>query len=148
MTSQVATVRMAYATQTSTTGGAPVDVPSWTLRGVGAIRVLYGIVLFAALILGADVGTGMAVPVFVAAGLVSVLLGLATVALTLRLLDRDDLVLAAVVVDAAVVILGVAALMVGWAQFAIFGAAVVLAGVVIAALSAAVVAIVTAVRDA
>ncbi|MGS2811241.1 hypothetical protein [Nocardia sp. MW-W600-9] len=147
MTSQVATVRMAYATQTST-GGTPVDVSSWTLRGVGAIRVLYGLVPFAALILGTDVGTGTAVPVFVAVGLVSVLLGLATVALTPRLLGRDDIVLAAVVVDAAVVILGVAALMMGWDQFTVFAAAVVLAGVVIAALSAAMVAIVTAVRDA
>ncbi|MEV0062245.1 hypothetical protein [Nocardia sp. NPDC050718] len=147
MTSQVATVQMAYATRTST-GGAPVDASAWTLRGVGAIRVLYGLVPFAALILGVEVGTGLAVPVFVAVGLVSVLLGLATVALAPRLLERDDVVLASVSVDAVLVVLGVAALMVGWAQFTVAAAAVVLGGVVLAALSAAVVAIVTAVRTA
>ncbi|MFI6569907.1 hypothetical protein [Nocardia fluminea] len=147
MTSQVTTARMAYATKTST-GGAPVDVSSWTLRGVGAIRVLYGLVLFATLILGADVGTGMAVPVLVVVGLVSVALGLATVALTPRLLGRDDAVLVAVGVDAILVVLGVAALMMGWDQFTVAAAGVVLGGVVIGALSAAIVAIVTAVREA
>ncbi|MEV6659602.1 hypothetical protein [Nocardia fluminea] len=147
MTSQVTTARMAYATKTSTRG-APVDVPSWTLRGVGTIRVLYGLVPFATLILGADAGTGMAAPVLVVVGLVSVVLGLATVALTPRLLGRDDAVLAAVGVDAILVVLGVAALMMGWDQFTVAAAGVVLGGVVIGALSAAVVAIVTAVREA
>ncbi|MFB7874420.1 hypothetical protein ACFC06_04155 [Nocardia sp. NPDC056064] len=146
MTSQVADVRMTYATRPSV-GRAPVEMPAAALRGIGAVRVLFGLVAFGALIAGFDGGTGMAVPVLAVVGAVSVLQGLATVMATPRLLRDDRAVLSSVAADAVLVVLGVAALMVGWDQFTVAGAAVVLGGAVIAALSAVAVAVVTALAE-
>ncbi|WP_336082669.1 hypothetical protein [Nocardia sp. SSK8] len=146
MTSQVADVRMAYATRPSA-GGAPVEVPAATLRGLGALRVLFGLVAIGALIAGFGAGTGMAAPVLAVAGVATVLQGLATAVAAPRLLRDDRAVLASVAVDAVLVVLGVAALMVGWAEFTVAGAAVVLGGSVIAALSAVTVAVVTALNE-
>ncbi|WP_278262427.1 hypothetical protein [Nocardia sp. AG03] len=146
MTSQVADVRMTYATRPAADRG-PVEVPATALRGIGAVRVLFGLVALGALIAGFDAGTGMAAPVLAIVGAVSIALGLATVATTPRLLRDDRAVLSSVAADAVLVVLGVAALMIGWDQFTVAGAAVVLGGAVIAALSAVSVAVVTALHE-
>lgn len=142
MTSQVASAPIGFA------AGASVRRPRgatglWAIRGMGAVRALYGAVAFGSLALASTVGTGVAAVAFAAVGLVTVLLGVATVALAEPLRRNDSAVLAAVIADAAVVLLGTALLLGAWDRFTVSAAAVQLGAVAIAGVSAVVVAVAT-----
>ncbi|MFF2084011.1 hypothetical protein ACFVVM_09545 [Nocardia sp. NPDC058176] len=145
MTSQVMNARIGIAPQSTvrrTRGGVSLSA----IRGVGAVRALYGLVPFVFLMTGADAGTGLAGAALLLVGVVTLLQGLGVAAIAPRL-DRDDSsALAAVVADAIAVVAGLALILLAWDQFSASAALVVLGAVVVAGLSMVAIALATAVN--